>query len=109
MTTTAAKVPYVDASPAELREAILPEDRDQFDASFRRALDAMADSLSLEPLQQFLEHWRRIAWSAHAYGHDSWRQVLARAEYTLATGGERPPFDATAGEIRQLLRERQAR
>ncbi len=43
MTTAAvAKIPYMDASPAELREAILPEDQPQFDPGYRRALDAAA-------------------------------------------------------------------
>jgi len=107
MAATAVKPPYTDASPAQLREAILPEERGQFDDSFRRALAAMGETLSLAPLEDFLEHWRRIAWAQNANGHNSWRQLLARVEYTLATGGERPPVDASAAQIRDLLRQRE--
>lgn len=58
-TTTQRLLPFSDASPAQLREAILPEERDEFDASWRRALDATAETLSLKPLGDFLTHWRR--------------------------------------------------
>ena len=61
------------------------------------------------PLEEFLAHWRRVAWAQNANGHDSWRRLLARADYILATGGEWPPAGASAEEIRRLLRERQAR
>ncbi|HEU0127257.1 MAG TPA: DUF6247 family protein [Pseudonocardiaceae bacterium] len=91
MTTTTTKVPYADASPAELREAILPEERDQFDASFRRALDQVAQTLTLDALDSFLQHWRRVAWAQNAHGHDSWRALLAEVECRLAGGA--PPRD----------------
>ncbi|MGH3932728.1 MAG: DUF6247 family protein, partial [Pseudonocardiaceae bacterium] len=61
--TTAVKTPFADASPAEIREAILPEDRPQFDRNFQRALDAAAATLRLDELERFLAHWRRLAWS----------------------------------------------
>ncbi|MCA1675697.1 MAG: DUF6247 family protein [Actinobacteria bacterium] len=42
--TATTKVPFAEASPAELREAILPEEREQFDVDYRRALDAAAQT-----------------------------------------------------------------
>lgn len=107
MAATATKIPYADASPAQIREAILPEEHDQFDASLRRALDAVAETLSLNPLEEFLAHWRRMAWCQTHDGHDTWRRVLARAQYTLATGGDRPSADASAEQIHELLRRRE--
>lgn len=88
MAATAVQIPYATASPAELREAILPEDRDRFDENWADALDAVGATLRLDALESFLEHWRRIARSANHYGHDHWRGVLAKPERILA--GERP-------------------
>ena len=106
MASTATKVPFADASPAEIREAILPEERDQFDSSYRRALDAAAETLRLDELTEFLAHWRRLAWCHTAHGHDAWRALMAKAERTLRTG-ELPPGTVSADEIRDMLRARQ--
>lgn len=100
--TTAVKIPYSDASPAQLRDAILPEERDQFDAGFQRALAAVGETLSLEPLEEFLAHWRRLAWAQNHDGHDAWRLVLARADYTLATG-KMAPAGLTVQELRDAI------
>ncbi len=104
-TTTQRLFPFSDASPAELREAILPEERDEFDASWRRALDATAETLSLKPLEDFLAHWRRNARVVNHNGHDHWRGVLDRAERIMA--GER--FSPMSGEeMRRRIAERLA-
>ena len=108
MTTTTTKVPYADASPAELREAILPEERDQFDASFRRALDKVAQTLTLDALDSFLEHWRRVAWAQNANGHDSWRALMAEVERRLA-GGAPPPGMVSEEEMDALITARLGR
>lgn len=111
MTAAATKVPFSDASLAEIREAIVPEDRDQFDASLRRALDSVASTLTLDPLNDFLAHWRRLAWSQTAEGHDAWRAMLARAEY-IKQHGKRPPepgeTDFTEQDMMELIRSRLA-
>lgn len=107
-TGTSTKVPFADASPAEIREAILPEERDQFDRSYRRALDVAAETLRLDELEKFLKHWRRMAWCHTAQGHDSWRALLAKAEHTLRTG-ELPPGTMSAEEIEELIRARLGR
>lgn len=86
------KVPFADASPAQLREAILPEDVPEFDRHYQRALDEARTTLRLDELEKFLELWRRVAWSATAHGHDRWRAVLAQAQRRLAGG---PPPAAT--------------
>jgi len=106
MAATATKVPYSDASPAELREAILPEDVDQFDDSFRHALDTVAATLRLDALEAFLEHWRRIARSVNHRGHDHWRGVLAKAQRILA--GERPETTVSMEEMDRRIAARLA-
>lgn len=104
---TAVKVPFADASPAELREAILPEDRDQFDLSYRAALNTAAETLRLDELESFLAHWRRLAWCQTDAGHDTWRAMLANADRILATG-EPPPGAVSQEETEQRLAARLA-
>ncbi|MDQ3887111.1 MAG: DUF6247 family protein [Actinomycetota bacterium] len=108
MAATAVQLPYANASPAELREAILPEDVDSFDEQFQAALDAAAQTRRLDKLEAFLEQWRRIARSANHRGHDHWREVLARADYTLRTG-EVPPGAASEEEMAALIAARLGR
>lgn len=105
--TATSKVPYADASPAELRNAILPEDQDAFDDGYRRALDAAAQTLHLDELETFLAHWRRIAWSVAWEGPEAWRALLAKADRILTTG-QLPVGTVSADEIREKLQVRQA-
>ena len=102
MATATVEIPFATASPAQLREAILPEDVPQFDASFRRALDEVGRTRHLDALESFLEHWRRIARSATADGHDTWRAALATAERIRATGQPSPearPWDEVKADL----------
>lgn len=91
----------------EAAEAIVPEDRDQFDAGYRAALHTAAETLKLDELEAFLEHWRRIAWSQHDMGHDKWRAMLAEADRRLA-GGAPPPGMVSMEEMEARLQARLA-
>lgn len=102
MTTATVTVPFAAASPAELRAAILPEERDQFDAGYRRALDTAAETLRLDELESFLAHWRRLAWCQTDAGHDTWRAMLAKAERILSTG-QPEPGSRPWGEVKAEL------
>jgi hypothetical protein len=106
-TTATWNRPFAQASPAELREAIAPEDRELCDEPYRQALDAAAETLTLDALEKFLAHWRRIAWSQTDMGHEKWRAMLARTEETLHSG-ESSPGTVSADKMRQRLRARLA-
>jgi hypothetical protein len=92
---TTKKAPFADASPAELRDAILPESLDAFDAQFRAALDSAAQTLRLDELDSFLEGWRRIAWMQS--DSDRYRAMIAKAEY-INRHGTVPPGTKTYSE-----------
>ena len=99
----ATKVPFSDASPAEIREVLLPEEQPQFEEQYRQALRVAAETYSLDALHQTMQDWRRIAWMTHS-DPEAHRLMLARADYTLATR-KRAPAAASAREVRELLGE----
>jgi len=49
------------ASPAAIRAALLPQDRELFDAAYEEALLQARESLDLTELFRRLERWRRVA------------------------------------------------
>lgn len=49
------------ASPAAIRDALLPEDRTAFEAAYRDVLAQARESLDLTELFRILERWRRMA------------------------------------------------
>lgn len=104
MTTAAVKTPFADATPAEIRAVLLPEELPGFEGQYREALRVAAETYSLDKLDAVLRTWRRIAWMTGSDPETHCR-MLARVEYTQRTG-ERPPGMASAEEIRALLPER---
>ncbi|HEV2784418.1 MAG TPA: DUF6247 family protein [Actinophytocola sp.] len=99
--------PFADASPAEVRAALIPEEATVFDREWRAALAEATETFDLTAVHETLEHWRRIAWMTTAHGPEAHRRMLARAEYTLRTG-KLPPGVVThsADEVRAMIRER---
>src|SRR3954454_21962013 len=68
-------VPFADASPSEVRAALIPEDAARFEQQWREALSRAADSLDLTEVQDVLTRWRRTAWLTTARGHAGYRRL----------------------------------
>jgi hypothetical protein len=77
------------ASPYNIRAALLPEDRDRFDAEYRDALTEARESLDLAELFKMLEQWRRVALLQSDPA--DFRRVVRRAAELLT--GEAVPDD----------------
>lgn len=88
--------PFAEASPAEIRAALIPEEQGEFDRQYQRALHAAGESYSLEKLDKTLTAWRRVAWMTTAHGPEAYRRMLAKAEQTARTG--EPPAGSVAWE-----------
>jgi len=99
---------FKDASPREVRAALVPEEQPDFDRQWRNALSEAADSLDLADTMRILDSWRRRAWITTQLGHNGYRQMLARAEERLRTG-EAPPDSVPLDEIKELIAERLGR
>lgn len=98
-----------EGTPAQIREALVEEDREAFDVSYRRALDTAAQTYSLDELDKCLEHWRRTAAMQADMGPERWRKMLAKADY-LNQHRQPPPGTRTytAEESREMVRARLA-
>jgi hypothetical protein len=54
--------PFADASPAEVRTALIPEEAAEFDRQWRDVMARATQQLDLSEVLETLESWRRVAW-----------------------------------------------
>lgn len=80
MTTAATRPPFAEASPAEIRAALLDEEKPEFDREYEHALAVASESLTLDELHATLECWRRVAWMTYTSPEEHRRALLAAAE-----------------------------
>ncbi|MBN9096689.1 MULTISPECIES: DUF6247 family protein [unclassified Pseudonocardia] len=97
-----AGVPFADASPAQVRAALVAEDAERFDRQWREVMARATEDLDLTEVTAILESWRRVAWVTTANGPDAYRRMLAQAEHTLRTG-ERPVGTVAWSQLRVEL------
>lgn len=79
--------PFADASPAEVRAALIPEEAGEFDRDMADATKTRDSAV----LRETLESWRRIAWVTSANGPDAHRRMWRRAAAKFT--GEDIPTD----------------
>jgi uncharacterized protein DUF6247 len=82
--------PFADASPAQVRAALLPEDAAEFDRQWQDVMARATRELDLTEVHRTLDTWRRVAWVTTATGHERYRAVLTSAEERLRTGERHP-------------------
>ena len=80
------RVPFADASPAEVRAALTAEDAAAFDRQWRALMARATEQLDLTEVQEALEGWRQVAWVTSARGTEAYRRTLASAEERLQSG-----------------------
>ena len=85
------------AAPAAIRDALLPEDRAEFDTAYQRALANARDELDLTDLFRCLEHWRRLALLQRE--PDRFGSIVRRAAERLT--GEPVPDDEPLSRTRR--------
>jgi Family of unknown function (DUF6247) len=82
---------FRDATPDEIRAALIPEEQVEFDQTWRRALLEAIDTRDLTGVYETLDDWRQIAWMTTASGPRAHRQMWRRA--AAAHAGEDIPAD----------------
>ena len=82
-------LPLPGASPREIRAALRPEFRPEFDRDYQAALAEAGRTLELGGVQDVLEHWRMRSWITR---DPSEHRRLVRRAAELVSGTE-PPAD----------------
>ena len=82
--------PFADASPAQVRGALLPEDAAEFDRQWQDVMAHATRDLDLSEVHRTLDTWRRVAWVTTATGPERYRAALASAEHRYRTGERHP-------------------
>jgi hypothetical protein len=80
---------FADASPAEVRGALIPEEAAEFDRQWRAVMIKAIDTLDLSEVLETLESWRRVARLTVAVGAEAHRGMYRRAATRLT--GQRIP------------------
>jgi Family of unknown function (DUF6247) len=96
------KPPFADASPAEVRAALIPEEAAEFDLRWRAVLAEAAETFDLTNIFKTLDHWRQIAWMTTSHGPEAHRRMLAKAAEILRTG-ELPPGTVPWSQVKAEL------
>jgi hypothetical protein len=65
-----------------IRQALLPEEKGDFDREFRAVMADVTETLDLTPLQSSIERWWRVAWLSAS--PDAHREMLERAHQLIA-------------------------
>ena len=82
---------FADASPAEVRAALIPEEAAEFDQQWREVMARATETLDLSEVLETLESWRRVARLTTASGTDAHWAMYRRAATRLT--GEDIPAD----------------
>jgi hypothetical protein len=84
-----------------VRAALIPEEREQFDAEWREVMAAATESLDLTEVFATLESWRRVAWITASQGAEAHRAMYRRAAANLT--GEEIPADESVTDTKARL------
>jgi Family of unknown function (DUF6247) len=82
---------FADASPAEVRAALIPEEAAEFDQQWRDAMGRATETLDLSEVLETLDSWRLVARLTAAAGAEAHRAMYRRAASRLS--GEDVPAD----------------
>jgi hypothetical protein len=86
---------FADATPAQLRAALIPEEAAEFDQQWRAVMARATETLDLAEVFETLDSWRRVARLTTAAGADAHRAMYRRAAERL-TGESVPASEPLA-------------
>jgi Family of unknown function (DUF6247) len=92
---------FADASPAEVRAALIPEEAAEFQREWRAVMARAAETLDLSEMQETLQEWRLVAQLTAAAGPEGHRAMYRRAAARLT--GEDCPIDEPLARTKARL------
>lgn len=81
-----ARPPFAEASPAQIRAALTPDDAAAFDRQWQTLMQRATERLDLAEVHEALAAWRQVAWVTSAHGVDTYRRTMTSARQRLRTG-----------------------
>ena len=94
-----------DTSPAAIRNALIDEERGEFERAYREALADAAETLDLTKVLDVLRNYHRIAWLTQRQGAASHRRMLDDVSHAMRTG-QAPSGSVGEQDINALIRKR---
>lgn len=86
---------FADASPAEVRAALIPEEAAEFEREWRQVMARATETLDLAEVLDTLESWRLVARLTAAAGPEGHRAMYRRAAARMA-GNDIPADEPVA-------------
>lgn len=93
---------FADATPKQVRAALIPEEQPDFDHQWRQAMAEAAETFDLSTVVEIVDSWRRRATITTYLGHAGYRRMLIQAENTLRTG-EPPPGSVPLEDVKAYI------
>ena len=89
-------------TPAEIRDALIDEERIDFERAYHEALIEADRTMDLTNVLSVLRSYHRIAWMTQKQGVEAHRRMMAQVKHAMATG-ETPPGSVPWEELRAQL------
>jgi hypothetical protein len=96
-----------DTTPAAIRDALIDEERAEFERAYQQAMLEATRTLDLTGVLDVLRNYHRIAWLTRQQGAEAHRRMLDKADTILRTGHNPDGVDSDA--VRALIRRRLGR
>ncbi len=75
-----------DTTPAAIRDALIDEERAEFEQAYQEAMAEAAQTLDLTKVLDVLRNYHRIAWLTQQQGPDAHRRMLDKVAEITRTG-----------------------
>jgi hypothetical protein len=93
-----------ETTPAAIRDALIDEERAEFERAYRDAITEAAQTMDLTRVLDVLRNYHRIAWLTQRQGPAAHRRMLDKAAAILQTGTN--PDGIPAEDVRARIRTR---
>lgn len=96
-----------DTTPAAIRDALIDEEREQFEHAYRAALAEAGETLDLTGVLEVLRVYHRIAWMTRRQGSEAHRRMLDKVDEIIRTGSN--PDARSLEDMQALINKRLGR
>ena len=93
-----------DTTPTAIRDALIDEERAEFERAYQDAVAEAGQTLDLSRVLDVLRNYHRIAWLTQRQGPEAHRRMLDKAAEITRTGAN--PDAVPLEDVKVLIRKR---